>query len=200
MDRFIILDNSVVELGESFNLQTYLTVEKELKPDIVIAPDNFIEPEQNLSLLDNFLSEYQGESMVMGVPHGETLQQYLQNFEEFSQRVPALGISIHKFAERFEVISTLQKENLIDNQKYYHLLGCKLPQEFLKYSFKKEHSFLKSLDTSSPVIHGYFGIRYTDEGLERKSKFNIDYIFQRDINGQMYDISYNIKKFRDFIK
>lgn len=196
--RMVILDNSVVELGESFNLDLYLQVADELNPSIIIAPDDFILPENNFNKLIHFLSIYRGRSLVMGVPHGKNLEQYLQNFKEMSNLVPVIGISVHSFINRFDLIQILKIEDLIDRTKHHHLLGCQRPQEFAQY--RSERVFLKSVDTSNPVIHGFYGDLYTDAGLDFKRKENIDTIIdQVPTPEQTEKILYNITKFRSFL-
>lgn len=207
LDRFIILDSSVVELGEHFDLDTYLEVEKELKPSVIIAVDNFKEPEKNLDLLHDFLSKFRGSSQIMGVPHGDSFSQYCDNYTEMVKLVDLLGISVHSFSDRYTLIRHLVNHGVIDHSKYHHLLGCYLPQEFSRYLNTQEDTysserfdFIKSLDTSNPIIHGCYGIRYSNEGLDSKLKENIDSVIECELTeNQKSNIYFNLLMFRKIL-
>ena len=95
---------------------------------------------------------------------------------------------------RLKTITNLYKNNIIGNMDRVHLLGCNLPQEYLYY---KDFSFIETIDTSNPIIHGLEGIRYSEGGLLHKSNQKIDKDFTQKVNlKQKKDILYNIKMFR----
>ena len=57
--------------------------------------------------------------------------------------------------------------------------------------------FIKSIDTSNPVIHGLAGIKYEDEGLKDKISTKVDK-FKGDVKNWNLAL-YNINKFKSFI-
>lgn len=202
-NRFIILDNSVVELGESSDLSTYLEVASELEPDVVIAPDNFKEPEKNFSLFKNFIEVYTGDpKTIMGVPHGNSLEEYIADYKRMSEIASWIGISVHRFMNRFQLIEYLLKEDIIEKNINHHLLGCFLPQEFKYYDFFNKHRFIKSIDTSNPVIHGIYRMQYDDKkGLNLKLPMNIDTVIESPVitTREKKIIYHNIFTFKEFV-
>jgi hypothetical protein len=96
-----------------------------------------------------------------------------------------------------ELIRKLVEMKAIVNSNYHHLLGCSLPQEFMGY---KDWKFIKSVDTSNPILVGAEGKRYTDSGLNWKPKEKLEYYFEKDLSGQKEDIMFNVQKFKQFIK
>jgi len=57
--------------------------------------------------------------------------------------------------------------------------------------------FIKSLDTSNPVIHGLAGVKYEDFGLAEKLPYKVD---KYEGNEENWDtVLYNISKFKEFL-
>jgi hypothetical protein len=98
---------------------------------------------------------------------------------------------------RMEFIRRLVQSGAVRKSHYHHLLGCSLPQEFMSY---KDWTFIKSVDTSNPILVGAEGIRYADGGLDFKPKEKLEHYFEKDLNGQIEDIIFNVNKFKSFIK
>jgi hypothetical protein len=172
-------------------------VKKELKPAIAIAPDNFLEPEKNLDKLFQFMDRCRGEAYIMGVPHGNDFTEYSDNYKQMIGLVDAIGISVHKFLPRLDLVWNLIRDKVIDQDKPHHLLGCKLPQEFWPFN---RFDFIKTLDTSNPIIHGFYGIKYTENGLSYKMKENIDTIIESNPNSvQKANIYYNAFMFKSLL-
>jgi hypothetical protein len=98
---------------------------------------------------------------------------------------------------RMEFIRRLVASGTIRKTHYHHLLGCSLPQEFMSY---KDWPFIKSVDTSNPILVGAEGKRYSDSGLTWKPKEKLEHYFEKDLSGQIEDIIFNVNRFRSFIK
>jgi hypothetical protein len=98
---------------------------------------------------------------------------------------------------RMEFIRHLVINNVIDRNAYHHLLGCSLPQEFMSY---KDWTFIKSCDTSNPILVGAEGERYTDSGLTWKPKEKLEYYFEQNLEGKIEDIKFNVQKFKNYVK
>lgn len=198
MGRQIILDNSVVELGESFEIKEYLEVDRELRPNIIIAPDDPLSSERNLELLTDFREVYSGSGLVMGVPHGSNYLEYSDNYSSVEPLVDVVGVSVPKFMDRYLLIERLCLDRVVNKSKTHHLLGCILPQEFSKYGDR--YRFIESLDTSSPVVHGFYGVEYSNYGLDSKLKYNIDSIVESEVSeSQLNLVLYNIKRFKNIL-
>jgi hypothetical protein len=101
---------------------------------------------------------------------------------------------------RIYVISRLYKEGIIKDSHYIHLLGASLPQEFLYYNDPK-FNFIKSVDTSNPVIVGALGQFYEEYGLLTKPKNKIEDFMEREFDErEIKVIQNNINKFKSFTK
>jgi hypothetical protein len=98
---------------------------------------------------------------------------------------------------RMEFIRRLVATNTIDKSAYHHLLGCSLPQEFLAY---KDWTFIKSGDTSNPILVGAEGVRYGEGGIDWKPKEKLEFYLEQDLGGKIEDIKFNVQKFKQFIK
>ena len=98
---------------------------------------------------------------------------------------------------RMELIRRLVASDVIRKSNYHHLLGCSLPQEFMSYD---DWKFIKSVDTSNPILVGAEGKRYTDSGLSWKPKEKLEHYFEKNLEDQIEDIRFNVNKFRSFIK
>jgi hypothetical protein len=63
------------------------------------------------------------------------------------------------------------------------------------------YSFIKSVDTSNPIIIGALGQLYEDYGLLTKPKNKIEEFMEQEFSlTQLEYIQYNIKQFKSFIK
>jgi hypothetical protein len=91
----------------------------------------------------------------------------------------------------------MYKSGIIEKGDRVHLLGCALPQEFGYYA---DFPFIESVDTSNPIIHGLQGVRYNSLGLLTKSSTKIDKIEEEITTERLYDINYNLIRFKNFIK
>jgi hypothetical protein len=98
---------------------------------------------------------------------------------------------------RIELIRRLVETGTARIPLYHHLLGCSLPQEVMAYG---EFDWVKSIDTSNPIIVGYKGERYGDNGIEFKPTEKIEELNEVSLEGKIEDISFNVNKFKQFIK
>jgi hypothetical protein len=98
---------------------------------------------------------------------------------------------------RMEFIRRLVERSVIRPTLYHHLLGCSLPQEFMAY---KDWKFIKSVDTSNPILVGAEGVRYTDSGINFKPANKLEHYFEMNLEEQIEDITFNVNKFKSYIK
>jgi hypothetical protein len=98
---------------------------------------------------------------------------------------------------RMKFIRNLLQTGSIDKTVHHHLLGASLPQEYMCYS---DWSFIKSGDTSNPILVGAEGVRYGDNGIDWKPKEKLEHYFEEDLNGKIEDIIFNVNKFKQFLK
>ncbi len=210
--RYIIMDNSLHELGEAYDTSRLLHWVSELEPNEFIVPDvweNATYSVRNAKLWASI--EVPDNTTKVAVVQGKSYSDFVNSYQSYKwfgyQKISfSYGASwfeecfkhpnpyVAKMMGRLKTITNLYKDKLISDMDRVHLLGCNLPQEYLYY---KNFKFIESIDTSNPVIHGLKGIRYSEGGLLHKDKEKIDEDFTREITPkQIEDILYNTKMFR----
>jgi hypothetical protein len=95
------------------------------------------------------------------------------------------------------LLSRLMRRGVINTEKDHHLLGCAIPGEFSAY---KTLNWIKSVDTSNPVVAGIIGKKYTSEiGLDEKWSVKLVDLIHADLDKQQMEyIMYNTNMFRRF--
>jgi hypothetical protein len=207
LKREVILDNSVFELEEAFDAERFKYWIKETLPTYYIIPDVL----DNSELTIKNVKEWDKEGLpgqTVGVIQGETFSQAVECYNEIKDHVDRIAVSFNcKFYEGEEGESIFHKWAVgrirfvnylavIGNTKPLHLLGCSLPQEFKFYNEPK-FDFIKSVDTSNPVVHAINDIKYTDNGLDTKvSTKLIEYMHETTFDMDL--LWYNVNKFSTF--
>ena len=133
-------------------------------------------------------------------------------YESIIDKVDMIGISfaqpsfLKMFSEinknhaymlgRIYLVNRLISLSRVRRDKHHHLLGCSLPQELLWYKHTA-YDFLKSVDTSSPIIHAMYGVRFTESGIVDKlpNKLADDILMERDAI-DMDLLRYNVSQFK----
>ena len=210
--RYIIMDNSLHELGEAYDTKRLLHWINELIPNEFIVPDVWenaamsVRNAKTWSMVD--LPEgVEKVAVVQGKSYTEFATSY-QTYKWFGYQKVAFSYGASWFQEcfqhpnphvakmmgRLKTITKMYQHNVIGDFDKVHLLGCNLPQAFLYY---KDFPFIESIDTSNPIIHGLEGIRYSEGGLLHKSNQKIDKDFTQEVSRkQIYDILHNVEMFR----
>ena len=211
--RYIIMDNSLHELGEAYNHERLIYWINEIKPNEFIVPDvweNSIESIQNAEIWD--LYDFPKDVEKVAVVQATTLHEAAQCVKTYknlgySKICFSYGASYYndicthpnkdlgKALGRLFVITTLLKTGELKQDDRVHLLGCAVPQEFGWY---KGINCIESIDTSNPVMATLEGTSYTWSGLDTKPKANMnDYFYMagEDINYELLD--FNLRLFRE---
>jgi hypothetical protein len=97
---------------------------------------------------------------------------------------------------RMELIRKLVQTDTIRKSYHHHLLGCSLPQEFMCY---KDWPFIKSCDTSNPILVGAEGVRYGENGIDWKPKEKLEFYFEKNLSDRLDDIIFNVNKFKEYV-
>jgi len=215
--RFIIMDNGLFE-GVNHTTEDLLEKINWLQPDIFIVPDAWndsiitvrnakhwmLNYSKNLPKNTNLMAVCQGKDMGELMTTYQTLvdlgyKHIAFNHSSIAYPTEYTGMDILKsqMYGRMEFIRRLVANNTIRPTYYHHLLGCSLPQEFMSYG---DWKFIKSVDTSNPILVGAEGVRYTDSGINWKPKEKLAYYFEKDLSEQKEDIIFNVQKFRKYIK
>jgi hypothetical protein len=100
---------------------------------------------------------------------------------------------------RIKFVNLLPSLHGFNKTIHHHLLGATLPNEFSSYK-GKDYSFIKTIDTSNPVIYGLKHGKYPDEVLLDKPKEKLETFFdQRLTQQQISDVLYNVKHFKTLL-
>ena len=216
MRRYIIMDNSLHELGEPYKEERLWHWLHYLKPDEFIVPDYWQDKIATLVSAKSWLKRNYPENttpvaVVQGKNEMEARECYrilkYQGYEKIAfsygadwyksygeQYIEDANEAITKAHGRYNFIKELYEDKTINRTDSIHLLGCNIPQEF---SWYKNMPFIKSIDTSNPIIHGLAGIKYNDWGLDEKISTKVDKFKGKD---KYWDKAvYNIQKFKEFL-
>lgn len=217
-NKFKILDNGLFE-GDNFTTPELVDIVNEVQPDIFVLPDVWNSSEftfRNAKYWMNTIKkQLPSKTKLMVVMQGKKMSDFEKLYQEckdlgfkyfafnFSSEAYSLMSShpnklFKQMRGRIETISNLYKKGYIEQNDYIHLLGGSLPQEFLYYP--QDWKFIKSVDTSNPVINGACEIQYEDWGLLTKPEPKLEEFFDKDLTSKIPLINFNINKFRNFIK
>ena len=215
--RFIIMDNGLFE-GVTHTIEDLLEKINLVRPNIFIVPDAWNDANTTLVNAKSWMINYKAGlpkginlmAVCQGKDIGELITTYQTlvdlgyehiafNHSSIAYQNEYKGMDHLKASMygRMEFIRRLVQSGAIRKSNYHHLLGCSLPQEFMSYG---DWPFIKSVDTSNPILVGAEGIRYADSGLTFKPKEKLEHYFEKDLNGQIEDIIFNVNRFRKFIK
>jgi hypothetical protein len=216
-NRFIIMDNGLFE-GVTHTTEDLLEKINLVRPNIFIVPDAWNDANTTLVNAKSWMINYKAGlpkganlmAVCQGKDIGELITTYQTlvdlgyehiafNHSSIAYQNEYTGMDHLKASMygRMEFIRRLVQSGAIRKSHYHHLLGCSLPQEFMSYS---DWKFIKSVDTSNPILVGAEGIRYADSGLTFKPKEKLEHYFEKDLSGQIEDIIFNVNRFRSFIK
>lgn len=212
--REVILDNSIFELGEAFDDSRFAFWIEQLSPTTYIIPDVLEDSEGTIANINSWMSKYPNlPGLKMGVVQGKTYEDLVKCYNRIDQTCDMIAISFNYsyytsqqktgdflkdwMLGRQVLIDQLIKDGIINYDKPHHLLGSSLPQEFSYYNPNK-YRFIKSLDTSNPIIHGLSNIRYRPYGLSNKISTKLFELIHSQVDDdQLSDIMFNVRKFKE---
>jgi hypothetical protein len=210
--RYIIMDNSLHELGKAYDTERLMYWIDELYPDEFIVPDVWEERDASVVNARKWASiklpkGVEKVAVVQATTIHEAATCY-QTYKDlgyqkiafsygasyYNDIVPHPNPDLGKALGRLSVISALYKTKVISQHDRIHLLGCAVPQEFGWY---KGYECIESIDTSNPVMAALEGIHYNTWGLDVKPKANINDYFYMLASQVNWDIlTDNLTKFR----
>jgi len=220
--RIIFLDNSVFELGESVTADFLLKYARMINPTHIVPPDVLHNGPATVASVENFIARMKEERLeykIIAVAQGKTEQEYFDCYSTLvnnpgvsviaipydvlfydDELIPKYGKEVLRFVEaRHKLINRLIEKGLINREKHHHLLGCSDPIEFIKYRDGNRYDFIVSVDTSCPIIHGYFDMKISYLfGLRGKKKKDLlaNNLDVKLTIRQMQCILYNIEVFK----
>ena len=211
--RYVIMDNSLHELGEAYSSDRLKHWVNELKPNEFIVPDVWEDMKGSVKNAKIWSDIELGDTTTkVVVVQATTLHEAVECtriYKELGYKKIAYSygasyyndICTHpnkdlgKALGRLFVISTLYNIGMLTPEDRVHLLGCAVPQEFGWY---KGIECIESIDTSNPIMAALEGTLYTDAGLTSKPKANMNDHFDMMFDELDYDlILRNVEKFKN---
>ena len=209
--RYVIMDNSLHELGKAYDYDRLLHWVGELKPNEFIVPDVWMNCAQTAAQAKYWRQyKYPKKTKITAVIQGEDKNQaYLcasllanLGYDKlcvsygatwYNDFFPHFNKDMGKALGRVRFVQGLLNLGQFKDTKF-HLLGCSVPQEFGWYD---NHPQIDSIDTSNPVMSGLDGIEYKENGLCFKPEANMNNYFDVKFEDANYgSILYNVNKFR----
>mgnify|MGYP002508255696 CR=1 FL=1 len=200
--RDVILDNSVFELGVAFDSDRYAEWVRALQPTWYIVPDVLEDGKATTARFMEFINKYPDlPGKRIGVVQGESYEDYVKCYKAIEPYCDKIGISfdcswyralapranpwLQLAAGRVHTLTSMDAEGIINRRKPHHLLGVAVPQEMAAYNVMQScgtGSWIDSVDTSNPVVHGLKGIVYSVEGLTFKKSQKLYTMIDEDVN------------------
>jgi len=214
--RYIILDNSLHELGTAYHDSGLLHWINELKPNEFIIPD--VWQDCNASIVNarkwaqiKLPEEVTKVAVVQALNIREAITCY-QTYKDLGYKKIAFSYGAEYYTDhsshpnrnlskalgRIEVVSRMYDMGLIKSNDRVHLLGCASPFEFSLY---KDMPFIETIDTSNPIMATIDGIKYNPSLTIPKPKANMNDHFYMSAEEMDFDLlDHNINSFRKLLK
>ena len=210
--RYLVMDNSLHELGYPYDTDRLLHWINVLEPNEFIVPDLWENSIGTLQLAEKWStislpSNVTKVAVVQSKNIKDTIDVYNSfkimgykkiafsyGAEYYTKIMPHYHTPTARALGRLKVIIDLCNKEIIKLEDRIHLLGCSLPQEFLWYQAIPQ---IESIDTSNPIMAGIMGERYKDYGLLFKPKVKIDDVIDKTFDEvTLENIKFNVNKFR----
>jgi len=211
--RYIVMDNSLHELGEAYDTERLIYWMHQIKPDEFIIPD--VWEDMNASIVNAkqwAQTELPEGILKVAVVQAKSLHEAAlctQIYKDLgykkiaysygasyyhTEMCPHLNIDLGKAIGRFMVLSHLQRNKTLLPNDRVHLLGTASPIEFGMY---KNMPFIESIDTSNPIMAAIGEMPYTKMGLHLKPMANMNK--HQDISKEFVNedlVDFNVEMFR----
>jgi len=179
--RFVILDNGIMEIGYSMSAKDLLSVASEINPDLVTPPEILNDSHSTLKMTYDFVKDFKKSGLypktkILGVAHGANFIDWCSSFQKLMQ-IPQIARIGLPYDIPFDIytsteVSGNRLKNLVIRRtelcnwisQFYpkaeiHLFGLAHPSEL---PLQLKHSFIKSIDTSLPVMAAVNNVKYKD--------------------------------------
>jgi len=211
--RYIVMDNSLHELGEAYNTERLMHWIEEIKPNEFIVPDVWEDKNASCRNAKEWASILLPKNVLkVAVVQAKSIHEahlctqaykdlgykkiaYSYGASYYNDVCPHPNKDFGKAIGRYMVINSLIEDKLLSPKDRVHLLGTASPIEFGLY---KNMECIESIDTSNPVMAGIEQKMYFDLGLPYKPEANMNNfqdIEEKDVNLEF--IEFNVRKFRE---
>lgn len=211
--RDVMLDNSIFELGTSFDHDRFAYWINKLKPTWYIVPDVWKNGPATTKMFFEFIEAHPRETLhgkVVGVAQGYTFEEVAAcyraiepycdmiafnfDFSSYANRQVGVPKRLQMSLGRVMMLEHLWSMGVINESKPHHLLGCGVPQELCWYP--KDWDWVRSMDTCHPVMEAIAGRRYDPDmpGLIEKDPTKMCNIMDTQVDDLTWaDIEHNLK-------
>jgi hypothetical protein len=210
--RYIIMDNSLHELGEAYSTDRLMYWINKLEPDEFIVPDvweDYAASVRNAKLWANTkLPENTTKVAVVQAKNLHEANLCVQAYKDLGYKkiafsygasyyndvCPHINKDLGKAIGRFMVISSMLKDKILSVKDRIHLLGTSSPIEF---GFYVGMPFIESIDTSNPIMAAIGEMPYTKMGLHMKPMANMNKYQDVSLDFVNEDlVEYNVEMFK----
>lgn len=218
--RRSIMDTSIFELGEAFDVERYAYWVDRIKPTEYILPDVLEGCNLTIKNSQEFKDKYSKtlSGKTIGVVQGKSYEEIAScykcmdrvlnvdkiaisfDYSYYKQLFPHPNKWVSFMMGRVMLINRLLNNNIINPHKRHHLLGCSNPLEFRFYQ-DPVYNFIESIDTASPIVHGLHDVAYNGHiGDWNKVTVKLaDLINAVPTPANLECINNNIKTFRKYV-
>jgi hypothetical protein len=213
MGRYIVMDNSLHELGEAYNTERLLHWVNEIKPQEFIIPDVWEDKDASVRNARQWSKvELPDGVMKVAVVQAKSMHEallctiaykdfgyekiaYSYGASYYNDICPHPNQDLGKAIGRFIAISSLYEQGILSKFDRVHLLGTASPIEFGMY---KNIECIESIDTSNPIMAAIGEMPYTRMGLYKKPSANMNKYQDASIDFINEDlVEYNVEMFRE---
>lgn len=214
---YIIMDNSLHELGEAYTQERLLFWINELHPNEFFVPDVWEDMNASIENAKAWKAlELPKDILLSAVVQAKNVEEAKNCYQEYKRlgyekiafsygnsfynKVSGNEGNYGKAFGRYLLIKEFFEKDIFNKEDRIHLLGCSLPQEFGWYD---RHGFIniESIDTSNPIMATIEGWRYNEEGLRIKPTMNMNSCFNISLDKiNMELLEHNVKMFKTINK
>jgi hypothetical protein len=212
--RFSILDNGLFE-GETYTTHALINLINEVTPNIFVVPDEWNDWSKTYDHAKEWIeltNKLPENTHLLVVLQGETFEEMKRLYKfcynlgyryfalnhssiAYNSLFPHKNNLVSKMMGRIQAVHLFS--SVVTDDVYFHLLGASLPQEFMYY---EGYDFIKSIDTSNPILVGANKETYDKFGMLTKPKDKMEVYFEQDMIPCINQISENVDEFRKLIK
>lgn len=167
---FVLLDNGAYELTEGLQVDELLECAFDLNPTAVFIPDYRFDTQKTKELALAARQKLQGHGWkLFGVPQGSNLEEVMDCYKWFKNQdwIDGFGIyeeigEVTKLGRRWDFLAYLEQNDLVDENKYYHMLG--MEEDISKIQYLSKYPWASGIDSAKAVVYGLYGIRLSSTG------------------------------------
>jgi len=222
---FVLLDNSIFELGYSLPKEGLLSTAEDIKASEVVAPEVWDDKRGTEKLVEEFIEYHDKQKSnisILAMAQGSDINELVETFFKWNNhpKINSLGLpfslnyeikgisdnikslTLRRVLNRWYLVDRINKYAQASSQriKPTHLMGLSDAVELQRYK-GEEYYWIRSNDSSTAFVHGINDICYSDKGLPcEKVKQKLDFEFDKDLTPeQLLNIHYNIQMIFNWI-